>query len=319
MKYLSKKEKGIVISLIGTDGKYSNSKASKNFKKISSYQLKRLTDEKVDPNTLLEENIELIKKQYPKGSLVIDDTVIEKPYAEKMECVYWMFSSKEKRKLKGINLTVLIWKCGKKLIPLKFMVHEKDEQGKSIQKRNDFAVESLKYAYERGLSPEKVLFDSNFASNNVLNFVDSVGWKYFSQLPCSRLFRGNQLKNQRFQPQPYKGKLRGVGHEVSVSKHCKRFYVTNMTECNVSRQKMVSEYRQRWCIEVFFRDLKQSCHLEEYQGLKTLSQRRFIYYCFKAYSVLQDLNQKSIFQAKMHFWCNHLGLKLSFDKALNGF
>ena len=73
-----------------------------------------------------------------------------------------------------------------------------------------------------------------------------------------------------------------VIEKVNVTKHCNRYYVTNMTENRITSQQIVNEYRVRWKIEVLFRNLKQLCHLEECQSKRTITQRHYVYVCMRA-------------------------------------
>jgi hypothetical protein len=52
-------------------------------------------------------------------------TIIEKPYPEKIECVYWQYSSKNSDFIEGIFLTVLAWCDGKQTIPIKLWFMKK--------------------------------------------------------------------------------------------------------------------------------------------------------------------------------------------------
>jgi hypothetical protein len=94
MNYSSIKEKSFVLSLLSKEGKYSYHKGSTVFKKVSSYKLKRFLDGKWDDEKLLDEYINSLDIDWSTGSLINYDTVIEKPYAEKIEPVYWQYPSK---------------------------------------------------------------------------------------------------------------------------------------------------------------------------------------------------------------------------------
>ena len=268
---------------------------------------------------MFEEYIESSDIDWSTGSLIADDTIIEKPYAEKTEPVHWQYSSKNNGFILGINLTILIWSDGKRIIPIKFMVYEKDSDGKPQQTKNEFVTEALKYSYSKGIRPKSVLFDSKYSSSKILNLIDSYGWTYYTQLPCNRNFKSQQLKTRRFKPYSEIGYLKEVGHRVCVAKHKKRYYATNSTENRVTREQIVKRYRYRWVIEVLFRELKQCCHLQDCQSLKASIQKKYIAMCLKAHLQLQEFNQKSIYQAKLHFLTNHLRLKVNADRLLNGF
>jgi len=60
-----------------------------------------------------------------KGLLVIDDTTLDKPYAQKMELLTYHWSGKHQRVVKGIAILTLLWTDGKALIPCHFRVYDK--------------------------------------------------------------------------------------------------------------------------------------------------------------------------------------------------
>ena len=125
---------------------------------------------------------------------MIDDTIIEKPFSKTNECVYWQYSSRNADFITGIPLTVLLWSDGTKNIPIKFMVYEKDSNGKSIKTKNEFALESLQYGFSLGIIPCKVCFDSKYSSSKLLNWLNNYNLTYYSQLASNRSFNGQQLK-----------------------------------------------------------------------------------------------------------------------------
>jgi putative transposase len=316
MNNINKIQEAFTIGLLAYDGKFSYSKGCEVFTNISSYQLKRFLDKDWDENHKLEDYIKSLNIDWSTGWLMVDDTIIEKPYAEKIECVYWQYSSKNKSFIEGISLTILAWSDGKKTIPIKFMVYEKDSQGKALQTKNGFAEEAIEYAKNLGISPKYVCFDSKFSSKSMLNKLNSFNWIYFSQLSSNRVFNGQQLKMRRFQPYSEEGNLKGVGHKVNITKYCKRYYVTNSTGKSITSKYIVKHYRVRWDIEVLFRNLKQLCHLQDCQSKKTQAQRHYVFMCIRAFLTLQNQNQKSVYQAKKHFQQKNLRIKINGNKAL---
>ena len=304
------------ISLISNNGKFSYQQTGEMFSKVSSYQVKRWLDKKWDEQKELEKYITSLNIDWSKGWLMIDDTIIEKKYAEKIQCVYWQYSSKNKDFIQGISVTVLLWSDGKRNIPIKLMIYEKEENGKPIKTKNEFAIESLQYALSLGIRPIKVCFDSKYAGNNLLNWLDNNKLIYYSQLQSNRTFNGIQLKMRKFQPYSEIGNLKGVGHKVSVTKHCKRYYVTNQTENRITSRQIVKEYRDRWKIEVLFRNLKQLCHLEECQSQRTITQKHYVYVCMRALMLLEEQNERSVFAAKKSFQQKMIGFKINGNRAL---
>ena len=126
MYNFNKISKSFTISLLAYDGKFSYRQGGDTFTNISSYQLKRFLDKQWDENLKLEEYIKSLNIDWSTGWLMADDTIIEKPYAKTIECVYWQYSSKNNGFIEGISLTVLAWSDGKQTIPIRFMVYEKD-------------------------------------------------------------------------------------------------------------------------------------------------------------------------------------------------
>jgi hypothetical protein len=69
-----------------------------------------LTRLEPDPETLWLEVRPLVRRS--DSILVIDDTVLDKPYAHKMGLVGQFWSGKHQRVLRGINLVTLAWSDG---------------------------------------------------------------------------------------------------------------------------------------------------------------------------------------------------------------
>jgi hypothetical protein len=55
---------------------------------------------------------------WDKGYLIIDDTVIPKPFATAIEGLAWVFSSVERKPVYGLSLVLLVWTNGTRRIPL---------------------------------------------------------------------------------------------------------------------------------------------------------------------------------------------------------
>lgn len=319
MKNFNKMIVACSVSLLAIDDQYSYAKGKKVFTNISSYQLKRFLSKDWDENKTLEEIILTKNIDWSTGWLCADDVLLEKPYAEKIEGVYWLYSSKINGFEQGINVTVLSWSNGNQTIPIRFMVYEKNDEGKAIKTKNKFIEEAVKYAYNLGINPMFICFDSKYPSNDILNTLQEIKWIYYAQLPSNRVFNGEQLKKRKFHLIPESGKMNKVKHRVNVIKHCKRYYVTNMQEVTgkrVSRQQILRNYKVRWAIEDLFRALKQLCHIKECKSRILSIQRRYIMVTMSSFMLLQDQKQSSVYEAKTYFQQKFLGRKLNGDKAL---
>ncbi len=78
-----------------------------------------------------------------RGLFVLDDSVLDKLYAQQMELVSRQWSGKHKRVVKGINLTTLLWSDGDKHIPCDYRLYEKAVDGAS---KNDHFQAMLRSA-----------------------------------------------------------------------------------------------------------------------------------------------------------------------------
>ncbi|MCX7590088.1 MAG: transposase [Kiritimatiellae bacterium] len=85
------------------------------------------------------------------GILVIDDTVLDKPYTQHMGLVSHFRSGKHKRVVKGINLVTCLWTDGDALWPCDYRIVDKAQDKRT---KNDHFRELLKEAHQRGLKPK---------------------------------------------------------------------------------------------------------------------------------------------------------------------
>ena len=59
----------------------------------------------------------LLKVQQKSGVLILDDSVLDKPHAQKIELVHHMWSGKHHRVVKGIDLITFLWTDGDRYLP----------------------------------------------------------------------------------------------------------------------------------------------------------------------------------------------------------
>jgi hypothetical protein len=112
-----------------------------------------------DPEELWQEAKAFV--ELTQGILVLDDTMMDKWYANKMELVSRQWSGKHKRVVRGINLTSLLWSDGDKHIPCDYRLYDKVVDGAT---KNDHFRDMLAIAKQRGFQPQCVAFDSWFSA-----------------------------------------------------------------------------------------------------------------------------------------------------------
>jgi putative transposase len=90
------------------------------------------------------------------GELIIDDTIVEKPYAVLLEEAAWVWSTKQNQVVFGLPVVLLVWTNGPVRIPLACRIWQKGGPSKF-----DLALELLSYARNRlRVHPRFVLFDA---------------------------------------------------------------------------------------------------------------------------------------------------------------
>jgi putative transposase len=194
------------------------------------------------------------------GYLLVDDTVVEKPYARLLGEAAWVWSSKQRKVVFGISLVLLVWTDGQVRIPLAFRLWHKGGASKF-----DLALELLSYARNRlRCKPQFVLFDSWYPSKKLLKRLGDYGWYFVCQLKKNRRFEGRPLV--RYLQQPYwqaTGFLSG-DLKVFVVRYRRKYYATN--RLSLSAKEVRTLYRKRQEVEEVIRVLKSQVSLEACQA-----------------------------------------------------
>lgn len=189
-----------------------------------------------DTEALWEEAEPVVERE--KGLLILDDTTLDKPYANKIKHVTWHWSGKHGKAVKGINLLTLLWRgsaedgssgsrspesregseeegSGKVSrephVPCDFRLYEKD--GKT---KNEHFRDMLDRAAERKFAPEIVLFDSWYSGLDNLKKVRALEWTFLTRLKSNRKVNPDDSFNRRIEnvPIPEDGRvvhLKGFG------------------------------------------------------------------------------------------------------------
>ena len=228
------------------------------------------------------------------GYLVLDDTLLDKPYAKKMALVKKQYSGKHHRTVKGICLVTLLWTDGEKRIPIAYRIYAPDVDGKT---KNDHARDMLAQAHQRGFQPKAVLMDSWYTSLENLHVIRELGWHWLGSLKCNRL-----LSNERRQHIPVVELDWTAPHSVHhlwlkgydfvrVSKiETPDGHIAYVATDNLSLQSyddIKACANHRWAIEAFHRTVKQCCGIERCYSVLERSQRNHIFCALLAFIKLE--------------------------------
>jgi hypothetical protein len=156
---------------------------------VSHDRLTRMLQADWSGQTLLERACRMLFV-WERGYLILEDTVISKPYATAMEGLAWVFSSTERRPVYGFSLVLLVWTDGTLRIPLSLRLWRKGGPSKYA-----LALELLSYARNRlRCRPAYVLFEAWYPSKALLKRIRDYGWYGVCRLKKNRRFNGQPLR-----------------------------------------------------------------------------------------------------------------------------
>src|SRR5215510_3417489 len=178
-----------------------------------------------------------------RGYLIIDDTVLAKPFATAIEGLAWLYSSQERKPVYGLSLVLLVWTNGTLRVPLGVRLWHKGGPSKYA-----LALEWLSYARNRlRCRPDYVLFDAWYPSKVLLKRIHDYRWYFVYRLKKNRRFNGHAVRHHRRHPYwAESGWLTG-GLKVLVVRDGAKYYATNRLTLPLAAVRQL--YRVRAQIE----------------------------------------------------------------------
>ena len=243
--------------------------------------------------------------QRAHGLLVIDDTTLDKPYAQKMGLVTRHWSGKHHAVVEGINLTTLLWTDGLSRLPCDCRLYERNdhepaEEGKAQVTKNDHFLAMLQTAWEREFRPRYVCFDSWYSSLANLKAVRGHGWHFLTRLKSNRQVNPDDTGNPKGTGNvavadidiPAHGRevhLKGYGfiqvfRTVAPNGDAEHWATDDLKMEGITRQDLA---RQVFAIENYHRQLKQCCGVERAQVRSAQAQKCHILLSLRAFVRLE--------------------------------
>ena len=232
-----------------------------------------LKREDISSEELWKEAEAFIKKE--EGILVVDDSTLDKPYAQKIDLVSYHWSGKHHRVVKGINLISLVWTNGDIHIPCDYCVYDKEEG----LTKNDHFMNMIDMAYKRGFKPNCVGFDSWYASLDNLKHIQNLKWIWLTRLTPNRQVNPDNTVNRPLSETAIEEKgtvvhLKGYGM-IKVFKIVSKdgsieYWATNKLDMDILECLSLGE--KTWGIEEYHREIKQYCGIERCQARSRQSQ-----------------------------------------------
>ena len=241
------------------------------------------------------------------GWLIIDDTVLAKPFGRKFPHACMVWDSSQERQVFGYNLVFICWSNGTVTIPLAWRWYKKDTKTKIELAQS--LLKEMKYVWK--LTPEMILFDSWYGAADILNQLTTYHWTFVCRIKKNRIINGCRLDEDLISDgDTLRGLVTG-SCSIQVVKNDQRFLATN--SLTLLPHEIMEWYARRWAIEDCFRFLKDQLHLEGCQARTKTAQHTHLLTCITAYLILQKeqslLPEKTLYRLKEDWTFNkHLGL-----------
>jgi len=199
--------------------------------------------------------------------------------------VSYQYSGNAHEVISGIGLVNLLWHNVEKeeSVAIDYRVYDKEGDGKT---KNTHLCEVLKLAKQRGLKPDAVVMDTWYSSLKNLKMIRDIGWIWVSPLKKNRMVnRKVKLETLIFPEEGLSVHLRGYGW-VSVFKFEAKngridYIATN--RATPTRKQVEEIVKARWSIEVYHREIKQTCGIERCQARTSRAQRNHIFMAIAAW------------------------------------
>lgn len=242
-----------------------------------------------DPRTLWNEVRPLIGAT---GVLVLDDTVLDKPFARHMGLVAPFWSGRHKRVVRGINLVTLVWTDGDRVYPTDYRLVAPAARPKRT--KSDLFGELIREAAARGFRPSCVAFDAWYSGKDNLKAVRALGWTFLTQVRCNRTVNPDRAGNRATAECAIASTgtvvhLEGFGlvkaFRIATTDGGTEHWITNDLSMDGATRLMVAE-RAR-AIEEYHRGLKQCTGVERCQVRMGRAQRAHIGCAIRAFVRLE--------------------------------
>lgn len=238
------------------------------------------------------------------GTLSVDDSVLDKPYAQSINSVGHFWSGKHHAVVKGINLITMYYTDSKgSHFPVNFRVYDKSEN----KTKNDYFLEMLEELISWGLKPAAITGDSWYSSVNNLKTVRNHGLGLLFAVESNRLVsevKGTWTPVQGLDV-PEDGLvvwLKDFGEVKVFRTHLKdqmRHYIVQLPAEPGSASDKLAQFcaddfakwhDEHWKIEQYHRAIKQVCHIEHFQVRGKLAIKNHLFAAIYGFVQLQKLS-----------------------------
>lgn len=227
------------------------------------------------------------KKKHRTSYLIIDDTVIAKPFSKELEILSWLYSSGDAKYLYGLNVVFVIWTDGNTRFPIGFKIWKKEDN----KSRLDLAMEILKEAKRTlRIKPDYVLMDSFYGAAKLLKLIRKLKWHWIVKLKPNRLVDKVQVRDTFTYRYGNKvGKLSEGIKALIVNDNGNYWASSDISLTSTAVKKL---YRKRQLVEEFFKILKSELRIEGCSSRSEIAHINHICLTLIAFCKLEEFRVK---------------------------
>ncbi len=232
------------------------------------------------------------------GSLSVDDSVLDKPYAQYIAFIGHFWSEKHHAAVQGINLITLYYTDTEgQHYPVNFRIYDKSEH----KTKNDYFLEMLGEVLAWGLKPAVITGDSWYSCAKNLKTITNYDLGFMFAIKSNRTVSIEKGIRQQVQKLdiPEQGLvvwLKNYGNVKLFRTRLKdqhRHYIVYLPDeeklTHFDRSAFDREHDKHWQIEQYHRAIKQVCNIEHFQVRGKQAAKNHLFAAIYSYVKLQRL------------------------------
>lgn len=241
------------------------------------------------------------------GYLIIDDTILAKPFGKYFAYASFIFSSSDNRCIFGYNIVMICWTNGTMTIPLSWRWYRKNRYSKVEMAM--LLLEEIRFKWK--IRNCIVLYDSWYSAAKVMRLVRTLGYDFVSQIKKNRKMNGIPFQKLSIRSNHLLSGVIAGEIPIYYFKNEDTYYGTSIA--NTSTKQIHEMYQIRWKIEEVFRFLKTTLKMEQCQATRITAQKTHLVGCILSYLMFQKEQQnntsyQSIYQIHERWILNkHIG------------
>ena len=320
--------------LIATTGNYTCTNLADHLDGAQAVSHDAISDflrrDKLTPHRLWEVVAPLIQDS-PAAYLIIDDSVQDKRYANKIELVYRQYSGAVHGVVDGIGVVNLLHTSGKDqaFYPIDYRIYDPKGDGKT--KQDHFREMLVRAITDKRIQAQTFLFDNWYASVENLKLIHRAGRHFITTVKSNRKVSISaeagyvNLEDLPWTKHTYQYgmqvKLKELPFKVRLFVVVSRtgdidWVITNRPEDPqrpATAADIQAENAIRWHVEQFHREVKQLVGTQRCQCRKARSQRNHLACCYLAWLAIKVHAQQlgiTLYAAQKSLWDDYLRVEL---------